>query len=78
MEKMDMKYTKTISDVHDATGIPRDGSGQHKIRNPLKEHFVDEEGKGWIKRGTHASAPFLLTEEFFEYFVAWLKNRNIE
>ena len=69
------QFNKTIGDVHDATGIPRDGSGQREIRNPLLRGEFGVKGMDWIKKGDYDRAPFGLTEEFFERYVEWLKNR---
>lgn len=70
------KFNKTIQDVHKATGIPEDGSGQLLIRDPLRFGQFGEEGKDWIKKGDYLRAPYGLTEEFFERYVEWLRNRR--
>lgn len=70
------EFNKKISDVHDATGIPRNGSGQKLIRNPLREGKIGIEGKDWIKNGTHERAAYALTEEFFERLVKYLKKNK--
>ena len=70
------KFSKTIQDVHKATGIPEDGSGQRLIRDPLRFGELGVEGKDWVKKGSHIRAPFGLTEEFFDRYVKFLKNRH--
>ena len=50
------QFNKTIGDVHDATGIPRDGSGQREIRNPLIRGEFGVKGVDWIKKGDYDRA----------------------
>jgi hypothetical protein len=52
------EWTRTVSDVHDETGVPRDGSGQKLIRDPLRRN---EFGTGWQKRGGR----YYMSEETF-------------
>jgi hypothetical protein len=68
---MNKEFPKAISDVHDATGIPRNGSGQRLIRNPIREGKIGLEGKDWIKKGSYA-----LTEKFFNQLVIYVKNNS--
>jgi hypothetical protein len=56
----------TISDVHDATGIPRNGSGQRLIRDPLRKGTF---GSGYKKVGRI----YFLNEATFKKAVAQLK-----
>jgi hypothetical protein len=52
------EWTRTVQDVHDATGIPRDGSGQLMIRDPLQ---ANKFGAAWEKRGGR----YYMSEETF-------------
>lgn len=64
------EWTRTVSDIHDATGIPRDGSGQTMIRDRLRNN---EFGDGWEKRGEHRAAPYFISEETFQNAVRILQ-----
>lgn len=64
------EWTRTVSDIHDATGIPRDGSGQILIRDRLRN---DDFGTDWEKRGTHQAAKYYMSEETFQTAVRMLR-----
>ena len=62
-------WTWTVQDIHDATGIPRDGSGQQLIRNPLRNN---EFGTDWEKRGNR----YYMSEETYRTACARLRERR--
>ena len=68
-KKMPGQFIKTIKDVHVATGIPEDGSGQRLIRNPIRSGKFGVEGIDWIK-----SSRYLFTQDFFDHLVKILRN----
>jgi hypothetical protein len=67
------EWTRTVSDIHDATAIPRDGSGQTLIRDQLRKNRF---GAGWEKRGEHRTAPYYMSEETFQNAVRILRRRT--
>jgi hypothetical protein len=67
------EWTRTVGDVHDATGIPRDGSGQRLIRNRLRNN---EFGDGWEKRGEHRNSPYYMDEPTFQNAVRILRQQR--
>ena len=58
-------FPTTISDIHDATGLSRKGSGQ-KLRNKISSGKWGTKGVDWIK----TREKYFLTQCFFEEVIA--------